>query len=143
LPGLPVSNIKRDAGRRLRSVSGLEGPGRRARRPSRSGRRWNPPGYKLKETLADPDSRGVNDLAFTTPSHYIAAADANGHVYIWTVAAGSLNAAVTDPGSKGVRGVAYAPDGKSMSTADANGHLYIWAEPGYKLTATLVNPAGK
>lgn len=104
---------------------------------------WTLPGYKLKETLTDPDSKGIKALAFTSLSHYVAAADGNGHVYIWTVATGHLNGTVTDPSSKGIRSVAYSSDGKSMSTADANGHIYIWAEPDYKLTAILTNPPGK
>ena len=73
----------------------------------------------------------MNGLAFTSQSHYVAAADGNGHVYVWTLATGKLNATVADPGSKGVRGVSYSPDGKAMSSADANGHDYIWAEPNY------------
>jgi WD40 repeat protein len=101
---------------------------------------WTLPGNKLKETLTNPGSKGVNALAFTSLSQYIAAADGNGHLYLWTVATGHLNRTVTDPGSKGVREAAFTADGKSMSTADANGHIYIWGEPNYKLTATLTDP---
>lgn len=34
-------------------------------------------------TLTDSGSKGINAVAFSTRGHYLAAADANGHTYIY------------------------------------------------------------
>jgi WD40 repeat protein len=96
-------------------------------------------GIGIRETLIDPGSKGISSVAFTSQSHYAAAADANGHVYIWTVATGRLSGIVTDHGSTGVRGVAYSPDGQSIPLRTPMATSTSGPKPNYRLTATLTS----
>lgn len=39
--------------------------------------------HTLTGTITDPSSKGVNAVAFSPDGHTVAAADGNGHVYLW------------------------------------------------------------
>jgi WD40 repeat protein len=88
--------------------------------------------YKIPKPLApqftfhDPRSRGIRGLAFCANDSYLAAADGNGHVYLWSMATHKIAAALHDPRSRGVNAVAYRPGGNILAAADANGSVYLW-----------------
>ncbi len=91
------------------------------------GRRGTPPADPaLVAALGDPASRAVYAVTFGPGGDVLAAADANGQIYLWDVASGTLAGTLADPGSKGVIGVHYCPDGELLAAADCNGRAYLW-----------------
>jgi WD40 repeat protein len=88
--------------------------------------------YKLQKpdvpqfTFHDPRSRGIRGLAFCANDSFLAAADRNGHVYLWSMATHKIAGTLSDPRGRGVNAVAYRPGGKVLATADANGSVYLW-----------------
>jgi len=110
----------------------------------------------------DPDSRGVNAVAWCANGRLLATADANGEAYVWSVATHKIVAVLPHPHSRGVNAVAVAPDGMLVATGDANGHrgvrgvaftpsgrflaagdadgrLYLWALTSYKIVEVLAD----
>jgi WD40 repeat protein len=91
--------------------------------------------------LSDPDSEGIESVAFGPDSEWLAAGDANGSTYLWHLpatkpaktlknpttgaSAASLNA---DLGTA-VFSVAISPNGTTLATTDTNGHAYMWKVP--------------
>lgn len=104
--------------------------------------------YKLPEPIApalyfhDPRSKGVRGLAYCRNGSFLAAADGNGHVYIWSMAAHKIAAVLADPHSRGVSAVAYRPKSTSLAAGDANGSVYIW-QPGRARPRRLRDSASK
>jgi DNA-binding beta-propeller fold protein YncE len=88
--------------------------------------RWCQAPPVLVATLADRKSSAVYAVAFSPRSDVLAAADANGQVYVWDVASGDLAASFTDPASQGVIGVAFDPDSELLAAADGNGRVFLW-----------------
>jgi hypothetical protein len=79
--------------------------------------------------LTDSNSKGVTSVAFKPDSPDLAAADANGGVYLWDTASGKQvgnGEPLIDPGSDGVYSVAFAPSGQVLAAADGNHHIYLW-----------------
>jgi WD40 repeat protein len=72
--------------------------------------------------FADPHSGGIRGLAVSYDYQYLAAADGNGHLYLWATPADTLTATLADPG---VSSVAFAPAGQ-LATGDSHGHVYLW-----------------
>jgi WD40 repeat protein len=81
-------------------------------------------------TFHDPRSRGIRGLAFCPNDSFLAAADRNGHVYLWSMATHKIVVTLSDPHSRGVNAVGYRPGGKVLAAADANGSVYLWP-PGH------------
>jgi WD40 repeat protein len=69
------------------------------------------PGLPREGRIAfpDPDSRGVNAVAWCANGRFLAAADANGEAYVWSVATHKIVAVLPDPHSKDVNAVAVRP----------------------------------
>jgi len=87
--------------------------------------------------LPDPASSGVADVTFNAAGTIFAAADLNGHVYLWNAATDRLVGTVSLPGSRGVAAVAFSPDGKLLAVGDRNGTTYVLDMPGGQLRAAL------
>jgi WD40 repeat protein len=90
----------------------------------------------------DPYSQGVRAVAFCRDSRFLAAADGNGHAYVWSLTTHKVVAVLGDPHSRGVNAVDYRPRTKILATGDANGHVYLW-QPGVKRPHVLTDPASK
>ncbi len=73
-----------------------------------------------------PMAAGVPAALPSTLAGHQPAADANGRVYVWSLAAGKTRITLRDPLSKDVRAVALSPDGRSAAAGDANGNTYLW-----------------
>jgi WD40 repeat protein len=93
-------------------------------------------------TFHDPNSRGTRGLAFCSNSSYLAAADGNGHVYVWSMATHRIVVTLHDPGSKGVNAVGYRPQTRTLAAADADGSVYLW-QPGRARPRRLADHASK
>ena len=104
--------------------------------------------YKLAKPLApqrifrDPGSRGIRALAFCSNGSVLAAADGNGHVYLWSMASHKIVAVLHDPASKGVSAVAYRPRTRTLAAGDANGSVYLW-QPDRAQPRRLRDPRSK
>ena len=100
--------------------------------------------YKIPKPIApqftfhDPRSRGIRGLAFCANGSFLAAADRNGHVYLWSMATHRIVAALSDPRSRGVNAVAYQPGGQVLAAADASGSVYLWP-PGHARARRLTD----
>jgi WD40 repeat protein len=104
--------------------------------------------YKLAKPLApqrilrDPNSKGIQALAFCPNGSFLAAADRNGHVYVWSMATREIVTAVHDPASRGVTDVAYRPRTRTLAAGDADGSVYLW-QPGRIHPRRLRDPRSK
>ena len=104
--------------------------------------------YKLAKPIAlqrifrDPGSKGIQGLAFCPNGSFLAAADRNGHVYVWSMATREIVTAMHDPGSRGVTDVAYRPRTKTLAAGDANGSVYLW-HPGRIHPRRMRDPRSK
>jgi len=90
--------------------------------------------YKLPKPIArqftfhDSRSKGIRGLAFCGNGSFLAAADGNGRVYVWSMATHKLVETMRDPHSKGVSALAYRPHAATttLAAADADGSVYLW-----------------
>src|SRR5215472_8140837 len=104
--------------------------------------------YKLAKPIAlqrifrDPGSKGIQGLAFCPNGSFLAAADHNGHVYVWSMATREIVTAMHDPGSRGVTDVAYRPRTKTLAAGDVNGSVYLW-HPGRIHPRRMRDPRSK
>jgi WD40 repeat protein len=91
-----------------------------------SGKAWlrtlSPRHYKVAETLHDPDTKGIESVAFNASSTTIAAADGNGRVYLWLY---KLSRHLQYPTSEAALSVAYSPDDTHLALASGNGNIYV------------------
>src|SRR5579862_9866152 len=83
----------------------------------------------LVATLTVPRSSSpnqyLNSVAFSPDGTLVAAADGNGHAYLWDVATHALVGTFKDPTGAQVDGVAFSPDGQALAIADLNGAVYV------------------
>lgn len=102
-------------------------------------------GTPLGRLFRDPAANGAYaGIAFSPDGRTLAAADGNGHVYLWTVPTGKLAAALSAPKheSGGVLDVAVSPDGSTLAAADGNGRVYLWNVATRELMFTLDMASG-
>jgi serine/threonine protein kinase len=99
---------------------------------------------KLAATFRVRSSAGIGGVAFSPDGKLLAAADYNGSVYLWNLAAHRLVATLPPPrpGSHWVNWVAFSPDGKLLASADADGHAYLWNVATGKLVASILGRGG-
>jgi WD40 repeat protein len=104
--------------------------------------------YKLSKPIArqfafhDPASGGIRALAFCGNGSFLAAADANGHVYLWSMITHRTAWTLRDPRGRAVNAVAYRPRTSTLATGDAAGSVYLW-RPGRGRPRRLADKASK
>ena len=101
---------------------------------------WDTATRKITATLADPESQGVNAMAYSPRGTTLAVGDGNGSTYLWDTATGKITATLADPGKQGVSAVAYSPGGTTLAVGVTDGSTYLWDTATGKVTATLTNP---
>jgi len=107
---------------------------------------WNLTTGKLTATLSDPNSNGINGIAYNPSSNTFATADASGNVYLWNASTDKLTATLNNVSHKGNDSVAISPDGGFVAVGDADGNASVWSETGgtFSSTPTLLHdPGGK
>jgi WD40 repeat protein len=78
-------------------------------------------------TLTDPNSDGVQSLAFAPDGHTLAAANELGVVDLWDTRTRKITRTFTNPqGTQGVTSVAFSPGGTLLAAGDKNGTTYLW-----------------
>jgi beta-glucanase (GH16 family) len=82
------------------------------------------PSAQAGTVIRDPGSKGVRAVAYSPDGRYLAAADANGHAYLWTAPGSQLHSTLTDP-SGGVTAVAFSPDSSALAAGDRSGRVYL------------------
>jgi WD40 repeat protein/serine/threonine protein kinase len=107
---------------------------------------WNVTTGKLIATLKDPNSNGVNSIAFNAPSNSYAMADANGNIYLWNASSDRITATLSN-GSRDNDRIAISPDGSMVAVGSNGGSTYLWdvagGKPGSNPTTSLHDPGGK
>ena len=86
-------------------------------------REWDVDTRAILHSMADPDSDGVNDIAFSYDNALLATADANGKVYLW--GGGKVAQTLTDPSGRSVLSVAFSSDMANLAIGDADGNVYV------------------
>jgi serine/threonine protein kinase len=108
---------------------------------------WNVDTGKLTGTLPDPNSQGVNSVAFSRNGNSYATADASGSVYLWDAATGKLTGTLNNARTLGAFTVAISPDGGFVAVGNETGSTTLWNVATGKFsaspTATLRDPHGK
>jgi len=92
-------------------------------------------GYELLHALVEPRDQ-VRDVSFSQDGKHLAAACADGRVYIWAPSTGEL-LGVLEAHEGGARGVAFSPDGKLLATCGADYRVRLWAVGGWPLRRVL------
>jgi len=112
---------------------------------------WNLTTGQLMATLADPNSNGVNGLAYNPDSQTWVTADANGPIYLWN-ASGKLtatlqNSSIANSSVRANDSVAISPDGGFVAAGNEDGDTYLWDVAAGKLNTqplpALKDPGGK
>ena len=100
----------------------------------------------LITTLKDPNSNGINGIAFNPTSNSYAVADANGNIYLWNASSNKLTATLSN-GSRNDNRVAISPDGSMVAVGSSDGSTYLWdvaaGKPNSTSTSSLHDPGGK
>jgi WD40 repeat protein len=107
---------------------------------------WDVATGKIMSTLNDPNSSGINSVAFNPASDAYAIADANGNIYLWNASSGQITATLSN-GTRNNNRVAISPDGSMVAVASSGGSTYLWDVAGGKApaapTSSLHDPGGK
>ena len=108
---------------------------------------WDVANGKRLATLRDPNSAGVNGVAFSRNGNSFATADASGNVYLWDAATDKLTATLANVSAKGNDSIAISPDGSFVAVGDADGSTSLWdvatGHVNSAPSASLHDPAGK
>jgi serine/threonine protein kinase/WD40 repeat protein len=100
-------------------------------------------GGSLTHTFKDPNSNGINSIAFDSSSNTYAMADANGNIYLWNGASGTVTATLSN-GSRDNDRVAISPDGSTVAVGSGGGSTYLWKVGGSSSsTNSFHDPGGK
>ena len=100
-------------------------------------------GGSLTNTFKDPNSNGINGIAFNASSNTYAIADANGNIYLWSGASGTITATLSN-GSRDNDRVAISPDGTMVAVGSSGGSTYLWKVGGSSTsTNSFHDPGGK
>lgn len=100
---------------------------------------WNvSSGGSLTNTLKDPNSNGINSIAFNPTTNTYAMADANGNIYLWSAASHQITATLSN-GSRNNNRVAISPDGTTVAVGSSGGTTYLWHVSGGKTSSTSTN----
>ena len=107
---------------------------------------WSLPSGKLITTLHDPNSNGVNGIAYNQTSDSYAVADASGKIYLWNASSFKLTGTLNN-GSRDDYSVAVSPDGGLVAVGSGGGTIYLWGMTGGHANSNPVtnlhDPAGK
>jgi hypothetical protein len=107
---------------------------------------WALPTGKPIATMKDPNSNGVNSIAFSQATDMYAVADANGNIYLWDASSNKLTATLSN-GNRDDDRVAISPDGSMVAVGSNGGSTYLWNVAGGKPkptpTSSLHDPGGK
>ena len=107
---------------------------------------WNVTTGELIATLKDPNTIGVNSIAFIPSSDSYVVADANSNIYLWNASSDKLTATLSN-GNRDNDRVAVSPDGSMIAVGSNGGSTYLWNVAGGKPKSTspssLHDPGGK
>ena len=98
-------------------------------------------GGSLTSTFKDPNSNGINSIAFNPSSDTYAMADANGNIYLWNGASGTVTATLSN-GSRNNNRVAISPDGSMVAVGSSGGSTYLWKVGGSSTSANSFHDPG-
>jgi Protein kinase domain/WD domain, G-beta repeat len=95
----------------------------------------------LTSTFKDPNSNGINSIAFNPSSDTYVMADANGNIYLWNGASGTVTATLSN-GSRNNNRVAISPDGSMVAVGSSGGSTYLWKVGGSSSSTTSFHDPG-
>jgi sugar lactone lactonase YvrE len=112
---------------------------------------WNLTTDQLIATLPDPDSNGVNGIAYNAGSDTWITADSNGPIYLWNSSGKRIatleNSSIANSSNRANDSVAVSPDGGFVAAGNEDGSTYLWDVAAGHLntqpTGTLKDPDGK
>jgi len=88
---------------------------------------WNTTTGTIVGTLIDPNTMGVDAMAFAPDGATLAVDDSNGRVYLWNIATKTLTATLTPPGNPQIIfAVDLTPGGTTLAGGDGDGNTYLW-----------------
>jgi WD40 repeat protein len=96
---------------------------------------------RLQKTIEGLD-RTPYDLAFSPDGKYLASADSQALVKIWSVPSGSLYKSFSGQHSL-VLAIAFSPDGKFLATAGKIDNIRLWAVPSFKYKRSIGTRGGE
>jgi WD40 repeat protein len=99
------------------------------------------PADQPSAALSDPGSKGVRGVAYSADGKHLAAADGNGHTYVWAMPGHKSHSTITDPSSGGASAVAFSPDSTTLAIGDADGRAYLSRPPAYQALAGTASKA--
>ena len=67
----------------------------------------------------------MNAVTFSPDGTLLAAADGNGHAYVWKASTGKIVGGYAGTGGWPVWAVAFSPNSQLLAIADGDGNLYV------------------
>ena len=103
-------------------------------------------GGSLTSTLTNPNSDGINSIAFNANSNTYAIAGANSKIYLWSAGSNKLTATLSN-GTRSDNRVAISPDGSMVAVGSSDAGTYLWnvagGKPNSTPTTSFHDPGGK
>jgi WD40 repeat protein len=76
--------------------------------------------------LSDPDSRGVNAVAFEPDGQFVATADSNGSVYLWNARTQELLRTFASPDGSKASAIAFGLSGRVLAVGNTQSGVAVW-----------------
>ncbi len=100
---------------------------------------WDVAQRKLVTRLRLDSTTSINQVAFSPDGAWLAGADPDGNVSLWTTADWLPRQLLIH--SRSVTQLAFSPDGASLVTADERGVIYVWQPSSGKLLRNIAGAA--
>lgn len=92
-------------------------------------------------SIVSPNTRGVNNVAFSLDGHTLISDASQGYVHVWRLSDSVLLQSLRDP-ENGVLGIAFSPDSQTIAAGLGDNSIKLWRVEDKSLIASLNGHSG-